>query len=143
MVHKRYRTSIVIGIALTVLFSVNVGCSTSGDSMPHHRGVHASGIAPVDEGAQIAHSLGAPANLYDCGDDNLGRWMTVNSDHVNVRAGWGTSYTVIGEVTTGDHACVTGGHDDDRDRTLRWWVFDYHGRPGWIDEEYVDLWWWS
>lgn len=74
-------------------------------------------------------------------DAGRGRWVTVNADHVNVRTGWGTSYPVIGQQNSGDHLCIMAGHDDNRNPSVHWWVFDYHGRSGWIIDTYVTLGW--
>lgn len=101
-------------------------------------GLVLAGTAAAD--ASIAAAANA-AQLTICGPGGHGRWVTVNAHHVNVRTGWGTSYPVIGQQNYGDHLCAMGGHDDDRNPARHWWVFDYHGRDGWICATLTDDGW--
>ncbi len=49
---------------------------------------------------------------------------------VNVRSGPGTNYAILGTLTAGTEARVTG-------RSGGWWQIDYNGAPGWVFGEIV------
>jgi hypothetical protein len=49
---------------------------------------------------------------------------------VNVRSGPGTDYAILGTLTAGTEARVTG-------RSGGWWQIDYNGAPGWVFGEIV------
>jgi hypothetical protein len=53
--------------------------------------------------------------------------LTVTSASLNVRSGPGTNYGVIGRLTRGQNATVTG-----KNPAGTWWEFDYDGRTGWV-----------
>lgn len=112
------RAEIALGLAGLMMASVAAA------------GVTTAAVASAAEGAPVT-----------CTEYGTGRWVTVNADHVNVRAGWGTSYPVIGRQNHGDHLCIIGGHPDNQDSDVHWWAFDYHGQKGWIIETYVTPGW--
>lgn len=49
------------------------------------------------------------------------------SQGMNVRAGPGTNYQIIGAAQTGDRFTIKG-----KDPTGAWWQVDYNGRDGWL-----------
>jgi serine/threonine-protein kinase len=53
--------------------------------------------------------------------------FTVGEAAINVRAGPGTNYPVIGALNPGESRQITG-----RNQAGDWWQFDYGGRPGWV-----------
>ena len=57
--------------------------------------------------------------------------VTVHGD-LNVRAGPGTEYPVVGGATLGQEFAVTGKNADGS-----WWQIDLDGQPGWIFAPYV------
>ena len=58
--------------------------------------------------------------------------FTVDRDAVNVRAGPGTNYAVLGSVRRGQSFRPTG-----RNPAGDWLAFDFNGQPGWIFEPLV------
>lgn len=108
-------------------------------------GVMTTGVAVfVLLGSAVGAAYGSTADqarTVTCSDSGTGRWVTVNADHVNVRAGWGTSYPVVGRKSRGDHLCVMAGHAGDRNPAEHWWAFDQHGKDGWIIDKYVTYGW--
>ena len=56
-----------------------------------------------------------------------GTRFTVARDAVNVRAGPGTNYAVIGQVTRGQQFTATG-----RNQAGDWLRFDLDGQTGWV-----------
>ncbi|MDE0428466.1 MAG: SH3 domain-containing protein, partial [Caldilineaceae bacterium] len=57
--------------------------------------------------------------------------VTVHGD-MNVRAGPGTEYPIVGGATLGQEFDVTGKNADGN-----WWQIDLEGQPGWIFAPYV------
>lgn len=112
------------------------------------RAVALFGAGAVVTGGAVVIGFFGPAVAYGstdqtgrppvtCTEYQTGRWGTVNANGVNVRTGWGTSYTAIGQKQRGDHICITAGHPDERDPNLHWWAFDRPGAGGWIREDFV------
>ena len=58
--------------------------------------------------------------------------FTVDRDAVNVRAGPGTNYAILGSVRRGQSFRPTG-----RNPAGDWLAFDFNGQPGWIFEPLV------
>ena len=57
--------------------------------------------------------------------------VAVNGD-MNVRAGPGTDYPVVGGATVGDEFPITGKNEEGD-----WWQIDYSGQTGWIYAPFV------
>lgn len=57
--------------------------------------------------------------------------VVINSN-MNVRAGPGTNYNVVGAATQGQRYRVTGRNNDSS-----WWEIDYNGRVGWVFSQLV------